>query len=468
MSPARRSLACLLVALGALVVGVGPTWAHARFTGSTPSPGASDIQEDIAAVVLRFDEPVVVLDGSQVTVVDGRGGTVDAGAARTASGDPRRVVVPLRGPLRPDSFTVRFHLVSDDAHVQDGAFAFAVGDAPVRAPLATESGGLSDTGPVAVVARAVEFAAFGLLLGLIVFRTLVWGPAAAACPAGGAERDRALRTGQRWFWCGLWGLVVLAGIAETAVLAAKTAVVFHLGIGSVVLHPDLAYRLVASSRFGDLLGWRDAVLLALVCVAFATWSAERDRAPSAGRRGPSILMALLATATLVLIAAQGHASQAPLAPLSVAADAAHLAAGAIWIGGLPWLAAVLLRAPRALPLAGRALAASALARFSRVALCTAGVLAVTGLVRLAGELASPDQLWSTSYGRWLVLKIALLLPLLVLADRNRRAVRTVGGPRISGDGPLRIVARSVQLELAIAIAIVGVAALLVAEIPGRG
>jgi hypothetical protein len=41
--------------------------------------------------------------------------------------------------------------------------------------------------------------------------------------------------------------------------------------------------------------------------------------------------------------------KAPLAPLSVAVDAVHLTAVSLWVGGLPWLVAVLLAAPRALP-----------------------------------------------------------------------------------------------------------------------
>ena len=91
------------------------------------------------------------------------------------------------------------------------------------------------------------------------------------------------------------------------------------------------------------------------------------------------------------MAAQGHASQAPLAPLSVAVDATHLTAVATWIGGLACLVAVLLGTPRALPGAGWTLASATLSRFSRVALWSVAVIAVTGVVRAAGELSSPVQ-----------------------------------------------------------------------------
>jgi copper transport protein len=177
---------------------------------------------------------------------------------------------------------------------------------------------------------------------------------------------------------------------------------------------------------------------------------------------------LPAVTALTLLASQGHASQAPLAPLSVAADATHLAAVAVWVGGLLCLAAVLLRAPAALPAAGRALASATLARFSRVAVWSVVVIAVTGLARLAGELSGPEQLFTTGYGNDLILKTALLAPVLVVARRNRKVVAALGAGWTPTAARLRAVARDVQMELVIAVGIVIVAAALVAQLPGKG
>ena len=67
-----------------------------------------------------------------------------------------------------------------------------------------------------------------------------------------------------------------------------------------------------------------------------------------------------------------------------------------------------------------------------------------------------------------MLKSSLLAPILVLARRNRRFVARLAGGLRPGEARLRAVARRVQAELAIAMAIVVVAAILVAQIPGRG
>jgi copper transport protein len=468
MSRARRCLACALVALGMLCASAVPALAHATLLGSTPAAGGRGVAERASAVILRFSEPVQIVNRTDVTVVNERGFRVDTGAPRTAAGDPRRVLIPLRGPLLPASYTVRYRVVSADSHSSVQAFVFAVGRARPGAPILAGSGGLSDTSPAAVGARLAELVAFGLLLGLVAFRALVWGPAVArARGLADAERETALRHGQRLFWRAFWALAVLAGAAESAVLAAKSAVVFHTGLGTAALHPAAAYRLVAASRFGDLLGWRSAALVALVAVAFVTWTSESGEPPSAGRRGPLAVMALLGVAAFALLASQGHASQAPLAPLSIAADATHVTAAAIWIGGLPFLAAVLFGAPRALPDGGRKLASATLTRFSRIALWLVAIIVVTGLARLAGELSSATQLWSTAYGQSVVLKAALLGPVLVLALRHRRVVATLAGAAAPSAARLRAVGRTVQMELTLAAGIIAVAALLVAQIPGR-
>jgi len=470
MNRIRRAVVCALMALGLLATSAGPALAHATLLGSTPALNGRGISEDSSAVTLRFSEAVQVLNKSDVSVVNGRGQRVDLGSPHLLKTDARQVVVPVHHPLVPDSYTVRYRVVSADSHSAASAYVFAVGKAPLGPAIEDGTAGLKDSSPASVAARAAELVALMLLVGLIGFRLLVWRPAVATATERGlpaAERDDALRHGQRLFWRAFWALAVLAGLAETAVLAAKSAVVFHTSLAAALQDPASAYHLVGVSRFGDFLGWRGGALFALVAVAFFAWNAESAEGPSTGRRDLLGAMGLLGVAALALLAGQGHASQAPLAPLSVATDAVHLGGAAVWIGGLPCLVAILLRAPRVLPEGGRTLASAALSRFSKVALWSVVIISVTGLARLAGELSSPVQLVSTGYGRDLLLKSSLLLPILILAQRNRRLVAAFGNGLTPTTARLRAVARTVQTELAIAMGIIAVAAILVAQIPGR-
>jgi copper transport protein len=467
MSAPRRAVACALIAVGLSAATAGPAAAHATLATSSPA-ARGRVAVGPAQAVLAFSERVEVLNRRDVTVVDGDGVRIDNGA-RTDPRNPRRIIVPLRGPMVPDSYTVRYRVVSADSHTEAGAYVFAVGNARLGAPILAGAGGLSDSSPVAVAARAGEIAALMALVGLLAFRALVWGPAVEAASGLRAdERAAVLRGGRRVFWRSLWTFVALAGVAETAVLAGKSAVVFHTGFLAALRHPADAYRLVAATRFGDIFGWRCGALAVLFAVAFLLWNAESEGSPPPGQRARLALMALPGVAALTLLAAQGHASQAPFAPLSVAVDAAHLTAASIWAGGLLCLAAVLVAVPRALPDGGRSLAAAALTRFSRVALWSVAVIAATGIARAAAELASPEQLMTTGYGRSLLLKASLLAPILVLAQRNRRLIARLAGGAVPSVARLRTAARSVQAELAIVMGIVIVAAVLVAQVPGRG
>ena len=68
----------------------------------------------------------------------------------------------------------------------------------------------------------------------------------------------------------------------------------------------------------------------------------------------------------------------------------------------------LLRLPRVAGAGGRLAAGLALARFSALAVIAVALLLASGVVRAFGELPSPADLWSTSYGWTILVKIGLL------------------------------------------------------------
>jgi copper transport protein len=448
--------------------------AHATLLRSDP-PAAGHLAARPGHVTLTFSEPVQILRPADVSVVDGRGRPVAGGVPRVDPGDARVVTIALRAGLLPDSYTVRYRVISADSHDVDDALVFVLGDGRLRAPVLRGTGGASETGPWAVGARFAELTALGLLLGLLAFRSLVWGPALeAARHLRPGEREAALAAGARMYWRAFWGCAAAAGLAEGCVLAAKSAVVLHTSFATALQDPAGALRLVAASRFGDLLGWRSGLLLAIVALAFWEWARESGAGAgahrAAGRARPSAAIGLLSLGTLAMLSVQGHASQAPLAPLSVLADAVHLGAAGIWIGGLACVSALLLRAPVALPRGGRRLATLVVARFSRVALVAVALIVATGLLRLSGELSRADELWSTDYGRSVLMKMLLLCPLALLAMRNRRAIRAlaVSATGVAPRGAMvRALRRNARVEVAIGLNIVLIAALLVAQIPGR-
>ena len=109
-------------------------------------------------------------------------------------------------------------------------------------------------------------------------------------------------------------------------------------------------------------------------------------------------------------------------------------------------------------------------------------VAVTGSVQAWRELRSLDAFFDTTYGRWILVKIAGLVCLLALAEFGRRRVQAmnpvpplVGAslgaaladnhPPVDDVGQLR---RSVGIELALAAAVLAATSALVVTTPGEG
>jgi copper transport protein len=159
----------------------------------------------------------------------------------------------------------------------------------------------------------------------------------------------------------------------------------------------------------------------------------------------AIALALLPIPTIA-----GHALDRGRSWLEVPVDLLHVAAASIWLGGLVGLV-LLLR--------GRGERQRLLRRFSNLALTSVLVLAATGVIRAFSELRSVGQLWSTGYGRVLLVKTALLGVLVALGWLNR--YRFV--PRLS-IGALR---RNVAFELLLFVGLVAAVGLLTDLRPGR-
>jgi copper transport protein len=142
-------------------------------------------------------------------------------------------------------------------------------------------------------------------------------------------------------------------------------------------------------------------------------------------------------------------------------DAVHVAAAGIWVGGLAFLALLLVEA------GGNrwSLAVITIPRFSLLAVGSVVVVIVTGSLNGLIELGSIAALWDTTYGLVLLAKLALVLPLLGLGAYNNRVAVPTFRARRDDPGVRRRFSRAVGVELVVMVAVVAVTAVLVAEPP---
>jgi putative copper export protein len=164
--------------------------------------------------------------------------------------------------------------------------------------------------------------------------------------------------------------------------------------------------------------------------------------------------------------------------LAVVTDWLHLVAGAFWVGGLFHLALITRPVLQRLDRPKRARALHQLVRlFTRVAVPTVVVLVLAGLYNTWVHVDNFGALWSTAYGRTLLLKLLLVVLMLVLGGVNnfhfgKKAMRLSETEAIgSGDDTQRKLERefnrSVFVEAVIGVAVLLVTAILVFQTPAR-
>jgi copper transport protein len=236
-------------------------------------------------------------------------------------------------------------------------------------------------------------------------------------------------------------------------LTAAGAAFFRLTVGPVPVRLLLgAFLLVfvgVSGMVHDVsISTRFGTVMAAAAVAAGVGALLAALAPLYPRL--ELLPFLAAFVLLPAPTLAGHALDPGRPRIIVAVDLLHVTAASVWLGGLAALA---------LALGSREDRSRMLRRFSNLALASVLVIATTGVIRAFSELDSVSQLWSTGYGRVLLVKSGLLTVLIAIGWLNR--YRLV--PRLSFHG-LR---RSVAAELALFVVLVSAVALLTDLRPGR-
>ena len=402
-----------------VVLGAGPASAHAQLQSSDPSP-SSVLSVPPRQVVLHFGEPVEIDFGS-IRVLGPLGNRVDLGGTHHPPGDSDAVAIALPPGLRDGTYVVAWRVISADSHPVHGAYIFSVGTAKGAAKanaLAASVNAASGSAIVGIAFWAIRFAAFVglvLLVGIPTVTLLAWR-------AGGATR----RIG-RLVWAS-WVVLMLctvSGIAVQGVYAAALPVtdVFRSSLFDEVLH----------TRFGEVEVLRVILLVAFLPVVRGI----RGRLRATGRwsswwvpYGAIIGVGLLLTPGLA-----GHASTEGSVPFAMALDVLHLGAAAVWCGGLAVLGAVL--APGLRPEERPDDIVRVASTFSAYAFSAVLVVVATGTVQSVRQVGSVYALFNTVYGRTLLVKIGLVVMLIVLGAVSRRIVLgrwwpTSASRRVSG------------------------------------
>ena len=385
-SIARRLLLATCVLLAVLAVGTTEAGAHASVVVTTPADGTSTTPAP-ATVSVTFSERVSIGVGG-LTVRNSRGLRVDSGPSRV-DGVGTTVSVGLQIALPDGTYVATYRVLSADGHPVSGSFLFGIGSAPVDAAAASRGGtdGNTTWEILGAFARFVMYASALLAAGLAFFLAFIHD----------GDEDRWRLIG----WTRIATITALFGAA--GIIIGQAALLSGRGLGAVTDGGVIGD--VVDSR----LGWSLAALtMGLIAVHLSTDLTNQIASQALALYG--------GLATAASFAIWGHSTELPPIWLSTVADIIHASAAAIWFGGIVGLVMVLRRRT------DRPVGPTAriVGRFSTTAAISVGFLAAAGLALSWNATGgSWDALVSTTYGRLLMVKIAITAGILALAGYNR-------------------------------------------------
>jgi copper transport protein len=384
-------------------------------------------------------------------------------------GDPLTVLAHVSQPLPAGRYTVAWRTAASDGHPSHGTFSFVVlttavppangtvqqfgaasdtnasGDATAASSTTVESTEEADAASSVSnsLARTFSFVGLLVLIGATSFRMLVLPRAREINTETRARMERRAAV----LGLAASGLVILGALARINLESEMMSAMPGMQTMSMI---DMAMH----TRWGFALRLEiGAALVALVSFALAV---QRFR-------GAWLIASISAGVLAVTPALAGHAAASPrFTSLMIASDCLHVLGASSWLGSL--FAVMVVGVPVSFALDGVerwSSVASLVNSFSPVALSSATIVIISGLLASWVHLEHLSALWQTAYGQTLLVKLALVAATLMVGGYNFRRVQ----PRLVREEGITHLRRSASLELLVGLLIVVVTGFLTGIAP---
>ncbi|MBL8644691.1 MAG: CopD family protein [Rhodospirillaceae bacterium] len=420
-------IAFVLCALAlAFSLGVSrPVLAHAVLLGSTPKANEM-LQTSPKELILNFNEGVGPIF---FKVLDKTGKEV--GAPGEIKIDGNNLILPLSAELANGTYVLTYRVISADTHPVGATFGFSVGE-----PMADLSQMSQSTEPAstpwtwAVAAnRWVLYAGMLLAAGSALFTLLVTTPATVTAATFTLGKNAA----------------IISAIAYVLAVGFGGAEMVLGGAAALFSGDTWARGLQSTLTPSAVIG----IPAMLVLIYGYTASVEKPK------NGALTVGAVAAVGSFLVT---GHAATAPPVWLMATLVAVHLFCTAFWFGALY----PLYKTTQA---ADAAAAGAVMNKFSVWAVYSVALIIASGLVISWVQVQSPANILSTVYGNGLFRKVVLVAVILALAGYNK-LVLTPALEKGDATGLARI-RRTIRVEFALYVLILGAAMTLTLTIPPR-
>jgi copper transport protein len=413
--------------------------AHAILLQSDPANSAI-LKSPPSQVRMWFSEDLNPTFSTAQVISGGNRQRVDTQDAHVPSNNSREMDLSLSPNVAPGTYIVIWRTQSaDDGHVLSGSFLFSVAAADGTVPQSSGATSIPNTlgatnaGGANGQLDGPTFFSF-LMVTLVELGTIFWiGAQLWRMFVPPVEQDESnifkeLRQQEERRFERIFAIpvLVITFLANLGVLIGQGLVI----ASGKALSLSMLLGLASNGRFGTYWTVREIVIVLALLVAIYTFLAKkRSEIINSAIAWINLLLAL---GLLIAMTLSGHAAATNnnILVFAVLVDWLHLLAASLWVGGMMYIATTYLPTLRGCSLQERtASLLSVLPRYSPLAITGVIIMAVSGPFNATIHMSSWEQLFSTAYGRALVVKVLLVGALLITSAIHVRIFR----PRLAKD-----------------------------------
>ena len=417
---------------GAGVVGsANPVEAHAGLKSSEPA-ASSVLEQSPKEIVLKFAEQVEISFGS-IRLFDANsnlivlpapnyGFTNDVVDAKTV-----RVNVP---DLEPGSYLVIWRVVSVDSHPVQGAFGFQIGARGKNlAALGVEV--LSNSSASNFVKAVMGFARWLSFLGVMV----LVGAMLLATQVTGVSRIGKI----------IYGSLIVAVFGSLLVLMMQAPYALGNSMGIVQLFSSV--NEVLKTRLGT---WLLVRVVALLFISIIIYKRDLHQKPIWRMAATIFVVVVFATFSI-----SGHPGMRQFSALSIGTDIVHFACVSAWMGGLVTMVLLGRKWQSESP--------KVISWFSFMATIAMPIMVVTGVAQAWRMMEGFQNLFSTTYGTVLSIKVVLVVIAIAAGTKARQIFK---GKKVDSEDLKKIkFSKTIVVESVIGLVVLAVTAVLVSVPP---
>jgi len=382
---------------------------------------------------------------SRIVLIGPAGDTIRLGLPRAKSMGSHTISGDLSAPLATGIYAIHWVAAGRDGHPERGSFSFTVLGTPLGATISVSGDtAVSEDSADAIgssypltIARWLGFLALFSLIGAVAFRFAIL-----------PRVERFIEAGDPFVHIASVGAATY-GLLASAVLVVATVVTLY---GESLAMRDIPPEVIL---FATGWGWAWSAQMVACLIAVVGFALAHR-----GTRNGWPLVALAASVLIVTPAATGHAIGSDQALFAVPLDILHVLAGSSWFGTLSVILIVGIGAaaktPGTITVGSRV--ATMINAFSPLALLCGATVVATGVIASLLHLEPLSRLWTSGYGKVLIIKVLLVSLLFVVGAWNWRRVK----PSLGGDEGVKALRLSARVELAVSALVLAVTAVLVA------